>query len=626
MRRVALALLVMTGVVVGGGAAHAARLALVVGNDGYRQVAPLQNARADARAMAEALEKSGFAVTQELDRTRGQMNTVLKRFRQSVSGGDEVVLFYAGHGVQVGGANYLLPVDIEDVADSDVADEAISLQKVLDDLEERRPRFTLVIVDACRDDPFKTKGRNVGTRGLVPTTAASGQMVVYSAGAGQKALDRLEADDRSPNGVFTRVWLKEMVKPGVAVTDLVKSVRREVTRLARSVNHEQVPALYDQSDGDFFFRRGAERDPEVVQETATGPTADVETAYWIEAKQIGSVAAFRAYLKRYPQGRYADLADAKIGKLEREAYERAVSAVGVEALLEFVEEFPQSTRRGLADAEIKRRKQVGDKPASASPPAPRADTAAPQEATVASAPKYADLQRFRECGECPEMVVIPAGEFAMGSPEGKGDDAEKPRHPVKVSRYALGRYEVTQGQWRALMGSNPSRFKDCGNDCPVESVSWDEARAYIRKLNESVTGKREGPYRLPSEAEWEYGCRGGASGENYCGGDDSRSVAWYGDNSGGKTRRVGTKTANRWGLHDMSGNVWEWVQDCWNDSYRGAPSDGAAWTVGDWCVRRVMRGGAFYSKTALVRSANRDWSNIAGADSSLGFRVARTLP
>ncbi len=226
------------------------------------------------------------------------------------------------------------------------------------------------------------------------------------------------------------------------------------------------------------------------------------------------------------------------------------------------------------------------------------------------------------------MLVLPAGEYEMGSPAGKGGDVEKPQHRVRVGRFALGKTEVTQGQWRAVTGGNPSYFAKCGDDCPVEQVSWEDAKLFIRKLNERVSGNAEGPYRLPSESEWEYGCRGGVSGEEYCGGNDWESVAWYASNSGSKTQRVGTKSANRWGLHDMSGNVSEWVEDCWNGSYRGAPTRGEAWTSGD-CSRRVVRGGSWYSwyfNPALVRSAIRYGDGTSIRYGYLGFRVARTLP
>ena len=230
------------------------RKALVIGNDLYRHVTRLDNARADARAMSQSLQTLGFNVTLALDQTERGLKETLRNFKSSVEGGDEVVVFYAGHGVQIGTTNYLLPVDIAGQNEEQVRDEAIQMQRILDDMQERRTGFLLMIVDACRDNPFKVAGRTLGGRGLAPTTAATGQMVIFSAGTGQQALDKLGADDKEPNGLFTRLFLREMEKPGVSVDRVLRTVRTEVARLARSVGHEQTPALYDQSLGDFFFK------------------------------------------------------------------------------------------------------------------------------------------------------------------------------------------------------------------------------------------------------------------------------------------------------------------------------------------------------------------------------------
>jgi hypothetical protein len=230
------------------------RKALVIGNDQYRHVTRLDNARADARAMSQSLQTLGFNVTLALDQTERGLKETLRNFKSSVEGGDEVVVFYAGHGVQIGTTNYLLPVDIAGQNEDQVRDEAIQMQRILDDMQERRTGFLLMIVDACRDNPFKVAGRTLGGRGLAPTTAATGQMVIFSAGTGQQALDKLGADDKEPNGLFTRLFLREMERPGVSVDRVLRTVRTEVARLARSVGHEQTPALYDQSLGDFFFK------------------------------------------------------------------------------------------------------------------------------------------------------------------------------------------------------------------------------------------------------------------------------------------------------------------------------------------------------------------------------------
>ena len=221
-----------------------------------------------------------------------------------------------------------------------------------------------------------------------------------------------------------------------------------------------------------------------------------------------------------------------------------------------------------------------------------------------------------------QMVRVEGGSFTMGcTPEQEncGDD-EKPTHRVQIGSFEIGKYEVTQELWEAVMGENPSTFVDCPQ-CPVETVSWDDIQAFLGKLN--VGG---GQYRLPSEAEWEYASRGGqqSQGFQYAGSNDWAAVAWYYENTDNRTHPVGQKQANELGLFDMSGNVREWVQDCWHVSYAGAPSDGRAWEQGD-CVRRAIRGGSWYGKPSYVRSANRFWYATYFRNNNLGFRIVQTL-
>ena len=230
------------------------RRALVIGNDTYQEVSKLQNARADAKAMGAALQKVGFTVTSKSDLTERGMKDALRAFKNEIRGGDEVVIFFAGHGVQLGSANFLLPVDIRGQSEDQVKDEAMPLQRMLDDIQDSKAKFALAIIDACRDNPFKTAGRTIGGRGLAATSAASGQMIIFSAGAGQQALDRLNDNDKDPNGLFTRIFLKEMGKPGIAVDRILRNVRAEVVRLSKAVGHDQVPSLYDQAMGDFYFQ------------------------------------------------------------------------------------------------------------------------------------------------------------------------------------------------------------------------------------------------------------------------------------------------------------------------------------------------------------------------------------
>ena len=172
------------------------------------------------------------------------------------------------------------------------------------------------------------------------------------------------------------------------------------------------------------------------------------------------------------------------------------------------------------------------------------------------------------------------------------------------------------------MGSNPSYFSSCGDDCPVEQVSWNDAQEFAKRLSQK-TGKQ---YRLPSEAEWEYAARAGSTTRRSFGDSESQlgDYAWYRENSQNKSQRVAQKKSNAFGLFDMHGNVWEWVQDCLHENYTGAPTDGSAWTTG--CSNsRVLRGGSWDSNPASLRSAVRVRSSPDIRYSDLGLRLARTL-
>lgn len=227
---------------------------------------------------------------------------------------------------------------------------------------------------------------------------------------------------------------------------------------------------------------------------------------------------------------------------------------------------------------------------------------------------------FKDCSDCPAMVMIPAGSFMMGFANGDsiGLLSGKPQHQVNVQSFALGKYEVTQKEWLAVMSTNLSSNK--GAKLPVENVSWDDAQEFVKLLSQK-TGKT---YRLPSEAEWEYAARAGST-STYPWGDsvsDLNEYAWFSDNSL-STRPVGLKKPNQFGLYDMIGNVWEWTEDCTNLNYIGAPIDGSAWISGN-CADRVVRGGSWSNDSQSQRSASRASGNKANRNYGSGFRVART--
>ena len=271
---------------------------------------------------------------------------------------------------------------------------------------------------------------------------------------------------------------------------------------------------------------------------------------------------------------------------------------------------------------------------------------------------------FSDCDACPEMVVIPAGDFMMGSPaseEGRWDD-EGPQHRVAVSSFALGRYEVTRDEYRVFAETTGHPSSGCrirnedswtndddaswrepgfaqGSGHPAVCVNWNDAQAYVRWLSRE-TGES---YRLPSEAEWEYAARGGAPTSRYWG-DSSSSQCGHANGADAAAKRVypergqvadcddgavhttlaGSYSANAFGLFDVLGNVWEWTADCWHESYRGAPADGSPWHGGG-CGRRVLRGGSWRLTPRLLRSAARTWAATEYRSADAGFRVARTL-
>jgi formylglycine-generating enzyme required for sulfatase activity len=243
-----------------------------------------------------------------------------------------------------------------------------------------------------------------------------------------------------------------------------------------------------------------------------------------------------------------------------------------------------------------------------------------------------------------EFVLIPAGSFMMGSKLSAIDvvqkypddadvlfdrvkwyDVEHPRHNVAIGHtFYFQTTPVTQGQWKKVMGNNPSEFNiECGDDCPIETVSWDDAQDFIKKLIEIESGVNK--YRLPTEAEWEYTCRAGTTTEFYFGDDASklRYYAWYYESDG--PFPVGQKKANDWGLCDMHGNILEMLEDDWHNTYEGAPTDGRAWIDEPRGTERVIRGGGCFTTAENCRSASRSHFPYGHRDFAIGFRLAMSI-
>jgi formylglycine-generating enzyme required for sulfatase activity len=239
---------------------------------------------------------------------------------------------------------------------------------------------------------------------------------------------------------------------------------------------------------------------------------------------------------------------------------------------------------------------------------------------------------FHECAkDCPEMIVVPAGEFMMGSPETEKDrgDYEGPQHKVSIaSAFAVSKFDVTFADWDSCVsvGGCPE-VSDSGygrGTKPVINLTWDEAGKYVKWLSR-MTGQ---PYRLLTEAEWEYAARAGTTTAYYWGDEigkgNANCIGCESQWDGRETSPVGSFKPNAFGLYDMAGNVFQWVGDCYHDNYNDAPADGSAWTNGD-CNRRVLRGGSWVNAPRSLRAANRFGFSTVGRDDGLGFRLARTL-
>ena len=378
-------------------------------------------------------------------------------------------------------------------------------------------------------------------------------------------------------------------------------------------------------------------DPAVLALLAGKTWAEAEDdAAFARAEAVGTEAAYEEYLSLYPQGRHAD-------------------------------EGMEVTRRLRAAAAEERRRAAAEQRRIAEERRKVAEKVAELERLVR---KWPEGKKFRDCDECPEMVVIPAGTYLMGSPasgEGRSDD-EGPVHRVTFERpFAVGVYEVTRGEfgrfvketghvtgkkcltyesdgffedetweWRSERGWKNPGFEQEKNE-PVVCVNWDDVQAYVRWLS----GKTGKSYRLLSEAEWEYVARGGTTTARYWGASASGQCRYANgadastefrerascDDGHARTAPVGSYEANGFGLYDALGNVWEWTADCRHSSYEGAPADGRAWeseNSGD-CSARVLRGGSWYSTPWFLRSAYRVRDSTGLRSSKIGFRLARTL-
>ena len=603
----------------GGAAAGASGYhALVIGNNAYKALPKLKTAEADAREVAALLKEFyGFETRLLLNATRQQIVTALFAYRQTLGPEANLLVYYAGHGINDKEADkaYWLPVD----ATRDDDSNWISADDITTRLRAIPARHVLVISDSCYSG---TLTRGLG-EALPPPNAREQFLQRMMAGRSRTLMasggDEPVADSGGGgrHSVFASALmrgLRDMDKGKFTAAELFRHhVEEPVAGRAQQTPEYNPLRNSGHESGDFVFVRAKVGDKTAEMAAKLPPSpgtaapvdpAAIELSFWESIKASTDAEDFKAYLEQYPSGRFAALARNNLRRLEAAA-----------------------------------------KPA----PTPTSSPAVANSSAARPAPAHPTAGSIIRLRFGIELVYVPPGDFLMGSES--GDANERPVHRVTIREgFWMGKYEVTQGQWQQVMGTTLRQQRDKANpqsnvagegaEYPMYYVNWDEAQDFVQRLNAQDDGY---VYRLPTEAEWEYAARAGATGD-YAGNLDA--VAWYGNNSGrqyldaaeiwrtdrqnydkrilnngGQAHPVGSKLPNAFGLFDMHGNVWEWVQDYYHSSYAGAPTDGSAWLSGGDLKYRVLRSGSWYYSAAHLRSAGRKGGAPGVRGSADGFRV-----
>ena len=545
------------------------RYALIIGNSSYQQTGwQLANPARDARLMADTLGKVGFSVDLVLDGTEEEMERAFASHgAQLKAGGPAAIglIYYAGHGVQSQGLNYLVPVDANARSEQDIWRQAPRLGDALRYVEHAGNAVNFVILDACRDNPLPSATRSAAG-GLAEVKPARGLLISYSTAPGYVAYD-----GEGGNSTFALALAETIGQQNLIAEQVFKRV---ADRVNQSTNGLQTPFYNSGLTGaDFCFagcNGGAAPQPIPVSSSAVPHGARNSVS-----RSAGDAA------ETSPD---ADTAPAftEVSSLLRTAAFMAAEAGG----------------------DVSERK-------------------------------------FRDCTNCPDMVALPGGEFMMGSPETEKErkDNEGPQWRATIESFAASATEITWGQINTCIAAGGCAGNEAGAETrsdqwqqsalPVINITWVEAKAYIDWLNTLVEGE---PYRLLSEAEWEYAARAGTTtpfntGETLTDTQANfNATRSYNDSPRGSWPRrpmpAGYYPANAFGLHEMHGNVAEWVADCSVRSYLGRFGTATVYDERN-CRTRAVRGGSWEKVPSYVRSAIRDGFPDTGRDDGIGFRVAR---
>ena len=602
---------------------YKASYALVIGVSDYTNGwQSLPGVRADAEAVSAALKEQGFAVTTVLNPKKTEMTEAIEKFINDYGYEYEnrLLIYYAGHGNTLkAGAGYeqgfIVPADAPAPKVGNEAEFrrlAVSMDTIERYAQEINAKHALFVFDSCFSGSLITKTRSPVPPQITFKTTQPVRQFITAGTDEQEVPDISEFRKQFVNGIKG-----EADRNGdtfITASELADFLQDKVSRYTRGSQTPQYGKIRDArlDKGDFVFVL-PEKTPEniITNNEPFKPDApltarsrsEIEREAWSYIKSSTDAQDYRDFLKEFPDG--ANAGNAKI-KLEQSVWDAVKDSKDKAKIQSYLNEFPLGANTFLAKTRLRQIEAAVNTPVQPSNPANNSSTTS---AKTAGAVSKARLPNNVEMS----FAYIPAGEFQMGS--NNGESKEKPVHTVRISQgFQMGITEVTQAQWEAVMGSNPSNFKNC-LQCPVEQVSWEDAQQFIAKLNGQNDGYK---YRLPTESEWEYAARAGTTGD-YAGSLDA--MAWYSNNSDSKTHPVGTKSPNSWGLYDMHGNVWEWVQDWYGAYPSGAVTDPSGAASGSY---RVVRGGSWVSPAAGARSADRSRAHAPSYRSiGVGFRVVR---
>jgi len=624
------------------------RIALVIGNSAYKN-SPLKNPENDAKSIAKKLREFDFEVIEIVNQNRIEIYKAIKRFGERLKQSDVGLFYYAGHGMQVNGENYLIPINSPIESEDEVPYNAINAKEILAKMESARSSVNIVILDACRNNPFPSSFRS-NSRGLARIDAPVGTLIVYSTAPGQVA-----ADGDGDNGLFTNHLLKQMSKANTDIRDVIMATRADVIE---ATSGNQVPWESSSLVNKFYFSNNPIEPTQIktpsistntannnLVQRASSSSFENELSMWKVIRNSTDPAELNAFINKFSQGVFTQIAIDRLATLtQQQSTNKAlfIDTNPVNANIEFIDEnftysygisLPKKTYKIKITAKgfetVEKQVNLNQKENF------YFTLEQKTEKDTKIATKTADKNEITINDVTFLMKTIPQGVFMMGS---NSRASQKPRHRVAIKSFMLMETEVTWALYQQCInaGKCDKGIDDKGfgkEEHPIINVSWNKViQQFIPWINKQ-TGQN---FRLPSESEWEYAARAGTTSNFYWGNKIKCSQAKY---NGGKrskcyfknssnrytgTVKVKSYSANAFGLFDMHGNVAEWLQDCRSKSYSKALTNGLPNFNGD-CDKRMVRGGSWLSDSSELKVTNRDRGTAKKSYQEIGFRLAKNI-